>query len=217
MKPPEACIFDLDGVIVHTSQFHYQSWTILADSLSIPFNKKDNEMLKGVSREDSLKKILALDNRWLNNKEFNRLLDKKNEHYLQLVSELQPGDVLEGVYSFMKALRSQNIKMAVGSSSKNAQRIIDKLELNEMFQAVIDGTKVEKTKPHPEVFLRGAKALNVQPAKCVVFEDAGSGIDAAKAAGMTAIGVGSSEMLNHAEYIINSFEGLTPKKLWSKL
>src|SRR5699024_12585038 len=110
-----------------------------------------------------------------------------------------------------------NITIDDIAAISNAQQIIDKLEINEMFQAVIDITKVEKTKPHPEVFLRGAKALNVQPAKCVVFEDAGSGIDAAKAAGMTAIGVGSSEMLNHAEYIINSFEGLTPKKLWSKL
>lgn len=217
METPQACIFDLDGVIVHTSQFHYQAWKALADSLSISFNKEDNEMLKGVSREDSLRKILAIDNRQLDEETFQRLLDEKNEHYLSLVAQLQPSDIEIGIYPFLKALTSQDIAIAIGSSSKNAKRILAKLDLIELFDAVVDGTDVTRSKPDPEVFVKAAKALDVEADRCVVFEDASHGIDAAQQINMATIGVGTSDALNKADYVLQSFEDLTPDQLWATI
>lgn len=217
MKLPAAFIFDLDGVIVETAHHHYKAWKRLAESLNIPFDEKDNELLKGLSRRKSLEKILSLDDRTLPEDEFRRLTKKKNGWYQEYIAELTPNDILDGVPQFLEQLRSMNVKLAIGSSSKNAQYILNYLQLNEMFEAVIDGTKIERSKPHPEVFLKGAEALDVNPELCLVFEDASSGIQAAKAAGMCSVGVGSEKYLGDADLVIPDFKGLTPQKLLQQL
>lgn len=217
MYKPEACIFDLDGVVVDTAQFHYKSWKRLADSLNITFNKKQNEALKGVSRRESLEKILEMGGHELPEGKLIKLMDKKNGWYREYIENLTPDDILEGVPSFLGQLKKSDIKRAVGSSSKNAQYIIDYLQLNNMFDAIIDGTEVEQTKPYPEVFLKGAQAMKVKPIECIVFEDAKSGVRAAKRAGMICVGVGSEEHLHGADVVIQSFEGLKPSRLWDML
>lgn len=217
MNIPEAWIFDLDGVIVETAQFHYKSWKKLADTLEIPFNETKNESLKGVSRSQSLQKILAMDDRTISDKEFQQLMDQKNEWYQGYISKLTPEDILDGIPAFLHQLKEMGAKLAIGSSSKNAEFIVNYLQLNDLFDVIIDGTKVTKTKPHPEVFLKGASALNVNPENCIVFEDALSGIHAAKEAGMRCIGVGTEDNLNEADHVIASFKELTPKKLLSRL
>lgn len=217
MNVPAACIFDLDGVIVETADAHFKAWKRLAHSLDIPFSEEDNEALKGVSRRKSIEKILALDNRSLPDDKIQELMDRKNEWYQQSIAELTPEDILAGIPEFLQALKEMNVKLAIGSSSKNAPFIVDYLELNDTFEAVIDGNKVERTKPDPEVFLKGAKALDVAPEDCVVFEDAASGIEAAKAAGMRCVGVGSEEVLGGADLVISTFKGLTAKELFRQL
>jgi beta-phosphoglucomutase len=217
MKMPLAWIFDLDGVIVETAQFHYKSWKKLADMLEIPFDEAKNELLKGVSRKKSLQKILAMDDRTIPEDKFQQLMDRKNEWYQGYISKLTPADILDGIPEFLDQLKALDVKIAIGSSSKNAAYIINYLHLNDMFDAVIDGTNVTKTKPHPEVFLKGAQALKAKPADCIVFEDAVSGVQAAKEAGMICVGVGSEKYLSEADFVITSFKDLTPKKLLNQL
>lgn len=217
MIKPDACIFDLDGVIVETSDAHFKAWQRLAESLGISFGEEFNEQLKGVSRRKSIDKILALDDRQLPEEEIQRLMDKKNGWYQDAIAELTPDDVLEGVPEFLETLQKMEIPIGIGSSSKNAQYIIDYLQLNDTFRVIIDGTKVENTKPDPEVFLKGAKALDVDPSNTIVFEDAASGVEAANNGGFMSVGVGSEEYLGDADLVIPNFIGLTPKKLFEKL
>ncbi len=217
MINPDACIFDLDGVIVETSDAHFKAWQRLAESLGISFGEEFNEQLKGVSRRKSIEKILALDDRQLPEEEIQRLMDKKNGWYQDAIAELTPEDVLEGVPGFLESLQEMEIPVGIGSSSKNAQYIIDYLQLNDTFEVIIDGTKVENTKPDPEVFLKGAKALNADPSKTIVFEDASSGVEAANNGGFVSVGVGSEEYLVDADLVIPDFIGLTPEKLFKKL
>lgn len=217
MKTFEAWIFDLDGVIVDTAHFHFKAWKRLADSLNIPFTEKENEALKGVSREESLKKILALDDRDLPPEKFQRLMDQKNQWYQELIATLTPDDILEGVPEFINELKKMDLGLAIGSSSKNAPYILDYIELSDTFDTVIDGNKIEQSKPHPEVFLKGANALGAEPEDTIVFEDAASGVEAAKRGGMTAVGVGSEQHLGHADLVIPGFKGLTPNKLLEQL
>ena len=217
MNTPKAWIFDLDGVIVETAQSHYKAWKRLADSLDIPFDESYNEELKGVSRKKSLQKILALDDREVSEEQFQQLMDKKNDWYQEYISNLSPDDILEGIPEFLGELKEMGAKLVIGSSSKNAQFIMDYLQLTDTFDAIIDGTKVTNTKPDPEVFLKGAKAVGVEPSESIVFEDAASGVEAAKAAGMLCVGVGSEEILGDADLVIQSFENLSPQKLIKRL
>lgn len=202
----EACIFDLDGVIVDTARFHFKSWKRLADSLDIAFTREDNERLKGVSRSDSLDIILSLDDKSISDEKKQELMDRKNEWYREYISQMTPNDILEGVTEFLVFLKRNNVKMAIGSSSRNTPLILDRIDLGDYFEAVIDGNKISNSKPHPEVFLKGAKALDVKPKHCVVFEDATAGIEAAHAAGMKCIGVGSRKILSDADEVIASFK-----------
>ncbi len=217
MDTPKAWLFDLDGVIVETADLHFKSWKRLADSLDIPFGEEENQALKGVSRRKSIEEILALDNRTLPEEEIQQLMDKKNGWYQDSIAELTPDDILEGIPEFLEELQQMGVKLGIGSSSKNAQFIMDYLKINDIFEVVIDGTKVEKTKPNPEVFLKGANALGAKPSETLVFEDAASGVEAALAGGMTCVGVGSEEHLGDADLVISTFEGLTPQALLEKL
>ncbi|PAU95628.1 beta-phosphoglucomutase [Aliifodinibius salipaludis] len=217
MVKVDACIFDLDGVIVETSDAHFKAWQRLAKSLGISFGEEFNEQLKGVSRRKSIEKILALDDRELPEEEIQQLMDKKNGWYQDAIAELTPDDILEGVPSFIESLQGMNIPLGIGSSSKNAPYIIDYLQLNDTFEVIIDGTKVENTKPDPEVFLKGVKAMNADPSKTIVFEDAVSGVEAANNGGFMSVGVGSEEYLGDADLVVPNFIGLTPKELFEKL
>lgn len=199
----KALIFDLDGVIVTTEHNHFIAWKRTAESLGIPFEEEQNELLKGVSRVDSLKKILELGSKTISTEAFDALLISKNEFYVDSIQELNQSDLLPGVLSLLQEAKSKGIKLAIGSSSKNANFILKLLKIDHFFDVVIDGNGVEFPKPHPEVFLNGAKALNLSPAECIVFEDAASGIQAAKAGGFIAIAVGNPNIAEMADTYFN--------------
>lgn len=204
-----AFLFDLDGVLVDTAVFHFQAWRRLTQELGFDIDEEFNETLKGISRMDSLERILNHGKVTLTQEEKEAFAKRKNDWYLELVNQMTPADVLPGVEDFLKAAKSQNIKIALGSASKNAPVILEKTGILPYFDAVIDGNHVSRSKPDPEVFIKGAEALQAAPAECVVFEDAYAGIQAAKAADMYAVGIGTAEVLSNADVVIPGFEGIT--------
>lgn len=205
MNKIKACLFDLDGVVVDTAKYHYLAWKRLANSLGFDFTQKDNEKLKGVSRMRSLEILLSIGK--VNPSEEKKLMmaQEKNSWYVEYISKLDESEILPGVKDLLIELRQNGIKIALGSASKNSMMILNNLNLTSYFDAIVDGNKVSKAKPDPEVFLLGARELKVQPSECVVFEDAQAGIDAAKAANMKVIGIGQKDVLLNADKI---FEGL---------
>lgn len=209
MAEIRACIFDLDGVIVDTASHHFVAWRQLADELGVPFSEEDNEALKGVSRVDSLEYILSKGGLVLDAATKVRLMDRKNAHYLELAGQTTPEDALPGVVNLIDELKASGIKVALGSSSKNAEMILTRLNLIDRFDALVDGNHITLSKPDPEVFLMGAKALNLAPEQCLVFEDAQSGIDAANAGGFPVIGVGNAVSLSKAAAVIPGFGHVT--------
>lgn len=204
----KACIFDLDGVIVDTAKYHYLAWKRLANKLGFEFTEEDNEKLKGISRMDSLDILLEIGGKTLAYDTKLMLAEKKNDWYVEYISKMKESEILPGVTEFLKLIQSKGIKTALGSVSKNADRILKGVRLYEYFDAVIDGTGVTHAKPNPEVFLKGSAELKVPANECVVFEDAAAGIEAALSAGMYCIGIGSPSILNRAHKIIPGFEGL---------
>ncbi|MAI22764.1 MAG: beta-phosphoglucomutase [Crocinitomicaceae bacterium] len=209
MRDIRACIFDLDGVIVDTASHHFVAWRQLADELGVPFSIEDNEALKGVSRLDSLEYILHKGGLVLDPSTKVRLMERKNTHYLKLAGKTTPTDALPGVVELMDTLKAQGVKVALGSSSKNAEMILTQLNLIDRFDALVDGNHITLSKPDPEVFVSGAKALGLAPEQCLVFEDAQSGIDAANVGGFPVIGIGSPEVLSKAVAVIAGFEDYT--------
>ncbi len=213
MEQIKACLFDLDGVIVDTAKYHYIAWRELASELGFEFTIEDNERLKGVSRMTSLNILLEIGGINLSDDEKLRLAEKKNENYRTFILKMQPNEILEGAKEFLQELKAKGIKIALGSASKNAMTILERLELTELFEAIIDGTKVTEAKPNPEVFLKGAEALNVAPSECVVFEDAEAGVEAALAGNMKCVGIGSAEVLGKANLVIDGLHQMTYEKL----
>lgn len=212
-KLPKGCIFDLDGVICDTAKYHFLAWKKLAERLEIPFTEKENEMLKGVSRIDSLKILLSLKNILPKEEELLRLADLKNNWYREYIRQITPDELLEGVLEFIVTLKSHNIKIALGSVSKNAPDILNSLNITQYFDAVIDGNRVSHAKPDPEVFLSGASELMLDPKSCLVFEDAISGVKAAHNADMKCIGIGDSSILSEADYVIPGFGNFSYRNL----
>jgi beta-phosphoglucomutase len=202
-------IFDLDGVLVSTEHNHFLAWQKTANLLGIDFSEEENENLKGVSRIDSLKYILNLGNVVLGDKEFNNLLDFKNESYLNSIQDLTQQNCLTGVVETLSKAKAKGIKLAVGSSSKNAKRILKLIQIEDYFDTIIDGSMVENLKPSPEVFLKAASILGLDPSECLVFEDAASGIQAAKAGGFTAIGIGNENIKQLADHYYNDLTEFT--------
>lgn len=217
MKKIKTCIFDLDGVICDTAKYHFYAWKKLADQLGIIFTEEHNELLKGVSRSESLEILLGLSDKAYTNAEKNLLAEEKNRNYVNYISKLEQHDILPGVREFLKYCQDQEIKTALGSVSKNAMLILQRLGLTEYFDAIVDGTDVIKAKPDPEVFLKGAKRTNAVQSECVVFEDAFAGIEAARAAGMMAIGIGKKEALPNADFVIRGFGEMSPEQLMIKI
>jgi beta-phosphoglucomutase len=213
MTKVKACLFDLDGVIVDTAVYHFQAWRRLANELGFDFTEHQNEQLKGISRMESLELILGWGNVTLTEQEKLVWATRKNNWYLDLVKEMTPNEVLPGVKDFLILLRENNIKIALGSASKNSKLILERIEMLPYFDAIIDGNDITKGKPDPQVFLMGAEATNCKPEDCVVFEDAVAGVQAGKAGGMRVVGVGSPEVLKDADIVISSFEEMTLEKL----
>ncbi|RKD32744.1 beta-phosphoglucomutase [Thermohalobacter berrensis] len=209
MSNVKACIFDLDGVIVDTAKYHYLAWKRLANELGFDFTEKDNERLKGVSRMESLEILLEIGQVEVDEKTKVELAEKKNGWYREYITKMDESEILPGAKEFIETLKENNFKVAIGSSSKNTMTILESINMVDYFDAIIDGNKITKAKPEPEVFLLGAEALGINPKECVVFEDAKAGIEAAKRAGMFAIGVGSPEILKDADKIIPSMKNLT--------
>ena len=202
----KVAIFDLDGVIVDTAQYHFEAWKDISEKLNYTLSKEKNEALKGVSRVDSLKRILEWAGTTIEEDAFQSFLVEKNEAYLAYVEVLGPGDALPGVIPFLEELKQKGIPVALGSASKNARPILERLKITHLFEAIVDGNDVRFSKPNPEVFLRGAQKLNSKPENCVIFEDSQAGIEAALAAKMTAIAIGKEGVLKNAAHYIPDFE-----------
>jgi len=198
----KACLFDLDGVIVDTAVYHYKAWKRLAGELGINFTLEDNERLKGVSRMRSLDIILEIGGVTKTDAEKEELATRKNTWYVDMINQMKPDEILPGAKEFVQACRDAGLKTALGSASKNSMTILDKINMVPLFDAIIDGTKVSKAKPDPEVFLKGAEELNVAPADCVVFEDAIAGVEAAINGGMKVVGIGSPKVLVGADLVV---------------
>ncbi len=205
MSNHKAFIFDLDGVIVDTAKFHFLAWRKLANDLGFDFTEEQNEQLKGVSRIESLKRILKWGNMELADQEFERQMAMKNENYLSYVDKMDEREILPGVQKVLDYLIENNVPFALGSASKNARPILKKIDLYEKFHAIVDGTDVSRAKPDPEVFLIAADKLKTDPQNCVVFEDSVAGVQAANIGKMTSIGIGDKEILNEADHIFPDF------------
>ncbi|OAB45360.1 beta-phosphoglucomutase [Paenibacillus glacialis] len=212
-SPIHACLFDLDGVLVDTAKYHFLAWKRLADELGFEFTEKDNERLKGVSRMASLDILLEVGNVQLDDATKIALAEKKNNWYVDYISSMDESEILPGSLSFLKELKEHGIKVALGSASKNAMKILNNANIVPYFDAIIDGTKTSNAKPDPEVFLLGAEAVNVSPEHCIVFEDAEAGIEAATNAGMRSIGIGSAGTLTQANYVVTSLADMSVEKL----
>ncbi len=208
-----ACIFDLDGVLVDTAKYHFIAWRNLASKLGVEFSEHDNEQLKGLSRDASLDYILVKGNIDSTSEQREQWKEEKNKEYLALVLQMNEDETLPNAKELLKELRSNNIKIALGSASKNAELILDRVNIKHYFDAIIDGTKTSRSKPDPEVFLLGAKALNCDPHECIVFEDALNGVKAAKAGGFYAIGIGEPEVLIEADKVYASLTSINFKML----
>jgi beta-phosphoglucomutase len=213
----EACIFDLDGVVVDTAKYHFIAWKALANELGFEFTTEDNERLKGVSRTQSLEILLEIGGLQFSEKEKQAMAEKKNALYVSYIEKMTPEETLPGVKNFLLELRKAGIKTALGSASKNAPMILERIQLTELFDVIVDGNSITEAKPNPEVFLKGAQKLFVLPENCVVFEDAIAGVEAAQNANMYCVGIGDQETLGFADLVIPGFEKYSLEKLLKEL
>ena len=197
-------IFDLDGVIVDTAKYHFLAWKNLADDLGFEFTETHNELLKGVSRVRSLEILLDIGKVNISDEKKQEYLISKNEDYLQYINKMGPEEILPGADKLLDTLDVLGINYVLGSASKNAPLILKQVSLLHRFKGMVDGNSVSKAKPDPEVFLIGAKKLNLSPEQCIVFEDAIAGVEAANKANMTSIGIGDKETLSEADYNFNN-------------
>lgn len=214
-QEPKLIIYDLDGVITDTAEFHYLAWKKLADEIGIAIDRKFNEQLKGISRMDSLDRILALDpsKADFSAEEKTELATRKNTYYLELIEEINPAYILPGIDVLLQQNKAAGIRTALGSASKNAPRILDKLGLGDYFDYVVDAGQVKKGKPDPETFVTAADALGVSHEDCVGIEDAAAGVEAINRANMFSVGVGDTAHLTHAHYLVNETSELDFEKI----
>ena len=204
----KAFIFDLDGVIVDTAKYHFKSWKIIAEKFGFELSKNQNELLKGVSREESLDRILSWGGISIDRLEKKKYLEKKNELYKEFINNLSQMDILPGVNKLIDFAKIKKIPIALGSASKNANQILDKLEIKNKFKVIIDGNLTTKSKPHPEVFLKGAQILGVNPKEVIVFEDSIAGVEAANKAKMISVAICASEKIENARFNFNSLDDI---------
>ncbi|KOP65302.1 beta-phosphoglucomutase [Bacillus sp. FJAT-18019] len=211
----KAVIFDLDGVITDTAEYHYQAWKATATELGIPFTREFNENLKGVSRMDSLKLLLGQAEKPVNysDEELVQLADRKNKLYVELIETITPADLLPGITEFVADIRSAGLKTGIASASKNAIAVLTRLGVMDQFDVIVDVNKLKNSKPDPEIFLTAAAQLGVEPADCIGVEDAASGVDAIKGAGMFAVAIGHAAHFPHADVVLSSTAELDFRKL----
>ncbi len=201
-----AFIFDLDGVLTDTAEYHYRAWKRLADEEGQPFTREDNEHLRGVSRRESL--MLLLKGRIYPEGKIQEMMARKNGYYLEFIKEISPRDLLPGAKELLEEIRAAGLKTALGSASKNAGEVIERLGIGGLLDATSDGHSVERAKPAPDLFLHAATQLGLPPAQCVVVEDAAAGIEAAKAGGFCAVGLGPRGRVGGAEVNFPSLDGV---------
>ena len=195
-----AVILDLDGVITDTAEYHFHAWQRVAEEEGITFTREDNEALRGVSRRQSLELLLGEHIERYGEDTLEEIMDRKNRYYRNSLEQITPADFLEGAPALLAAIRSRGLKMAIGSASKNTRIVLQRLRIIEAFDVIADGYSVERTKPAPDLFLYAAEQMGVRPGQCIVIEDAASGVTAALAAEMVAVGVGPEERVGHAHY-----------------
>ncbi len=217
MAEIKACIFDLDGVIVDTAKFHFLAWQKMGKLISLNLIPKDDEYLRGVGRMQCVDVLLKKAGIEKSEEEKKKLADYKNNEYLKYIDTITPKDLLPGAIDFLVDLNNNNILIALGSASKNAGIVLEKTGISKYFKVIIDGNMVSVPKPNPDVFLAGAKGLNVNPSNCLVFEDAPSGVIAAKRGNMYCVGIGEKEVLPEADFCISQFKGWTFKSLIKNL
>ena len=201
----KAFIFDLDGVIVDTARYHFLAWQKIAAELGVEFTPEHNEELKGVSRIRSLDIILKLGNINASEENKNKWLKQKNEDYLGYIENMNESEILPGVVTILEFIKEKNQLIGLGSASKNARPILEKVKILHLFDAIVDGNDVTNAKPDPEVFLRAAKILNATYENSIVFEDSVAGIQAANVANMTSVGIGDEKILHEAKYNFKDF------------
>ncbi len=206
----DAVIFDLDGVICHTDQFHYQAWKSVANRLGIPFDERVNARLRGVSRMESLEIVLEKVGKSYSREEKEQLAEEKNRIYQSFLRKMTPADLEPETSRTLDTLREMGLKLAIGSSSRNTALILHRLGLDGFFNAVADGTQIKRSKPDPEVFLLAASLLGVQPSRALVVEDAPAGIRAAKAGGFLAAGLGDTAQVFGTDFSIETLAELIP-------
>jgi beta-phosphoglucomutase len=199
-------IFDLDGVITDTAEYHYLAWKRLADEEKIPFSREDNEHLRGISRRESLAQMLG--GRSYPEEKIQEMLERKNRYYLEYIKQITPRDLLPGAKEFLEETCSAGLKSALGSASKNAREVIERLGIGYLFDAIADGYSVVHPKPAPDLFLFAAKELDLAPKECVVFEDAAAGIQAAQLGGFHSVGLGPTERVGLADAVFPSLENV---------
>ncbi len=208
-------IFDLDGVLTDTAEYHYRAWKRLADEEGIPFDRQENEALRGVPRRDSL--ILMLKGRILPEEVLQEMMERKNAYYLEFIRQISPADLLPGACDLLLEIRTAGMKSAIGSASKNAGEVIERLGIGGLLDAVSDGYSVEKQKPAPDLFLHAASQLGLPPSECVVVEDATAGVEAGKAGGFYTVGLGPPSRVGLADAVIPSLERVHLSDLLVKL
>ena len=201
-----AFIFDLDGVITDTAEYHFRGWKRLADEEGLPFTREDNEHLRGIARRESL--MLILKDRMYLEEKIQEMMERKNGYYLEFIKEISPRDLLPGARELLEEIRAAGLKNALGSASKNASEVIERLGIRSLFDAISDGHSVERQKPAPDLFLHAAQQLDLSPAECVVVEDAAAGIEAARAGGFWSVGLGPTERVGKADGIFPSLSGV---------
>jgi len=217
-EPPPAVrgfIFDLDGVLTDTAEFHYRAWQRLADEEGLPFSRAVNEHLRGVSRRESL--MLIVQDRAYAEDQLQAMMARKNQYYLDAIQDIRPADLLPGARPLLEEIKAAGLKAALGSASKNAAEVIDRLGLRPLLDVIADGHSVAQPKPAPDLFLYAAEQLGLLPAACAVVEDAAAGVTAAIAGGFRSVGLGPPERVGDAEVIFPSLAGVTLTKLLAAL
>jgi beta-phosphoglucomutase len=214
MRHIEGVIFDLDGVIVDTIEYHYQSWCLLGEEEGISFTREENDKIRGLSREDSLRAFLG--DRQLDDAEFKSWLKRKNAFYHQQLAEMQPDHILPGVRNIMQQARELGLKLAVGSASRNARIILQKLQLTDQFDVIGDGNIVVNKKPAPDIFLWTAGALGLNPLHCLVLEDGAAGVKAAQTGGFPVVGLGHAGV-DQADVVLDDLANITLSEIISRL
>ena len=211
----EAFIFDLDGVITDTAEYHYRGWKRLADEEGLAFTREDNEQLRGIPRRESL--LLILQDRTYPEETILEMMTRKNNYYLEFIRNISPRDLLPGAKELLEEIRAAGLKNALGSASKNAVEVLDRLGIRSLFDAISDGHSVERQKPAPDLFLHAAGQLGLAPEDCVVVEDAAAGIEAANAGGFHSIGLGPWERVAKAEAVFPNLSGLHLEDIFTAL